>query len=97
MALDIGDQGASTGMAKEIYDKLNELLKPKVPPANLADAQKGWQDLAFAIATGVVTHIVKNAEVTNVSVSGNVTLPVAANSAAGSVTLAQGATPGKVK
>jgi RNA-binding protein YhbY len=97
MALNIGDQGATTGMTKEIYDKLNDLLKPKVPDANLADAQAGWKELSFAIATGVVTHIVKNAEVTNVSVSGNVTLPVAANNAAGSVSLPQSSASGKVK
>jgi hypothetical protein len=96
MALEIGDQGANGGMTKDIYDKLNEVLKPKVPPANLADAQKGWKDLAFAIASGVVTHIVNNASVTGVSVAGSVTLPVAGGKAAGPVSLAQGATPGKV-
>src|SRR5258707_902478 len=96
MALSIGDQGASAGMTKDIYDKLNEVLKPNVPPENLSAAQKGWKDLAFAIATGVVTHIVNNAAVTGVSVSGDVKLPVAAGNASGKVTLAQGAAPGKV-
>ena len=96
MALSIGDQQASGGMTKDIYDKLNEVLKPGVPPENLADAQKGWKNLAFAIATGVVNHIVNNAAVTGISVSGSVTLPVTASNATGSVTLTQGAGAGKV-
>src|SRR4051812_244984 len=96
MTLNIGDQDATAGMTKDIYDKLNDLFKPNVPVENLADAQKGWRSLAFAIATGVVTHIVKNAEVTSISVAGAATLTVAGNSAAGPVTLSQGPAPGKV-
>jgi hypothetical protein len=98
MALQIGDQGATTGMTKEIYDKLNELFKPKVPPENLADAQKGWKDLAFAIATGVVQHITNNAQISGLTVGGTVALPVVNNSASGTLTLPQsGSTTGLIK
>jgi hypothetical protein len=98
MPLQIGDQGATTGMTKEIYDKLNELFQPKVPAENLADAQKGWKDLAFAIATGVVGHIANNAEVSGLIVGGTVTLPVANNSASGPLTLRQtGPTTGLIR
>lgn len=96
MPLTIGDSGANAGMAKGIYDQLNEVLRPNVPAASLADAQKGWKSLAFAIATGVVTHIVNHAEVTGVSVEGTLKLPVSGANATGPVTLSQGATPGKV-
>src|SRR5215467_2703097 len=89
MSLQIGDQGATTGMTKDIYEKLNELLQPKVPATDLDAAQKGWKDLAFAIATGVVEHIVKNAEIAGLTVSGTVTLPVTNNNASGSLTLTQ--------
>jgi hypothetical protein len=98
MALQIGDQGATTGMTKEIYDKLNEVLMPKVPSDQLADAQKGWKELAFAIATGVVTHIVEQAEVAGLAVSGNATLTVQGNQATGSVNLNQtGVTTGLIR
>jgi hypothetical protein len=92
MALDVGDSGATAGMTKDIYEKLNELLMPSVPPEGLGDAQKVWKQLAFAIATGVVGHVLANLEVRNVTVAGNVTLPVSGANAAGSVTLAQNAT-----
>lgn len=98
MALQIGDAGAAGGMTKEIYDKLNELLMPSVPQENLTDAQNGWKKLAFAIATGVVTHVLSNMEVAGVSVSGQVSLPLANNAAAGAVTLAQsGPTTGHIR
>ena len=98
MALQIGDTSASGGMTKSIYDKLNELLSPKVPAADLPKAQDGWKQLAFAIATGVIGHILSNAEVAGLAVGGQVNLPVANNAAAGNVSLAQtGATTGLLR
>ncbi len=98
MALQIGDEGATNGMAKDIYEQLNELLKAPVPPEDLAKAQKVWKQLAFGIATGVVTHLLANLEVTGLAVAGQVSLPVAANAAAGNVTLNQtGATTGLIR
>jgi hypothetical protein len=92
MALQIGDEGATNGMTKEIYEKLNELLMPKVPAENLIDAQKGWKQLAFAISAGVVAHIVSNMEITGLGVAGPVSLTVAGGTATGNVTLAQSST-----
>lgn len=92
MALEIGDEGATSGMAKAIYDKLNELLKTPVPPEDLANAQKVWKQLAFGIATGVVTHLLSNLEVAGLGVAGQVTLPIAGPNASGNVSLGQTAT-----
>lgn len=89
MALQVGDETATMGMTKAIYEKLNELLSPKIPPASLPDAQTGWKQLAFAIATGVIGHILTNMEIKDIQVSGAVSLPVAASTAAGPVTLHQ--------
>ena len=89
MALEIGDEGATSGMAKAIYDKLNELLKTPVPPEDLANAQKVWKQLAFGIATGVVTHLLDNLEITGLAVTGQVSLPIGGNNASGAVTLNQ--------
>jgi hypothetical protein len=98
VALEIGDEGATSGMAKDIYEKLNELLKAPVPADDLANAQKVWKQLAFGIATGVVTHLLAHLEVAGVAVAGQVSLPVAGNTASGSVTLNQsGATTGLIR
>lgn len=98
MPLQIGNQAATAGMTKDIYDKLNELFQPKVPAENLADAQNGWRDLAFAIASGVAEHIVNNAEVSGLTVLGTATLPVSNDSASGSLTLKQNdSTTGLIK
>lgn len=93
MPLDIGDQGATRGLARAIYEPLDALLRPRVPTENLADAQRGWKELAFAIATGVVGHLLANLEVkvAGVSATGAVSLPVSAGNASGNVTLSQGA------
>ena len=69
MALEIGDEQASTGMSKAIYDQLEASMGPGL--AGLApDAQEpvkdGWRKLAFAIATGVVSHLLDNLELSGV-------------------------------
>lgn len=98
MALDIGNENATSGMTKDIYEKLNEMLKSPVPAEDLEDAQKVWKQIAFSVATGVVTHLLANLEVTAIAVSGQVTLPVAGNNASGTVTLNQtSATTGKIR
>lgn len=98
MAMAIGDSSASDGMTKSIYEKLNELLSPQVPAADLAKAQDGWKQLAFAIATGVIGHIQSNAEVAGLTAGGAVSLPVANNTASGTLSLSQtGATTGLIR
>src|SRR6266516_1788915 len=73
MALTIGDQKASSGMSKDIYDQLNQLLSSAITdPPTLAKAQTSWQQLAFAIATGVVTHIKANMQISGIQVTGTI-------------------------
>jgi hypothetical protein len=76
MAMQIGDEQASTGMAKAIYDAMDQIMKPTVPPDSLEDARKGWRKLAFAVASGVVTHIKGNMEVFGIQGQGSVTTTV---------------------
>ena len=71
MALQVGDQTASAGMTKAIYDQLDALLGPGI--ASLSEAEKapirdGWRKLAFAIAGGVVNHITANMEIFGIQV-----------------------------
>lgn len=79
MALEIGDENATSGMTKAIYDKMDELLNQSFEndPASLEEAQKGWKNLSFAIATGVINHILDNMEIKGVTVIGDVASTVA--------------------
>jgi hypothetical protein len=104
MALSAGDSKASSGMSKAIYDQLNTLLSPSIPAATLPQSQTSWQQLAFAIATGVVQHIVSNMEINNIQTGGAISVSIsqvngaaATGTAGGSVTLNQsGSTSGHV-
>lgn len=69
MALAIGDEQASTGMSKAIYDQLEASLGSglsSLPPADQAPVKDGWRKLAFAIATGVVNHLLDELELSGV-------------------------------
>jgi hypothetical protein len=104
MALDPGDSKASSGMSKSIYDQLNTLLSPSIPAATLPQSQASWQQLAFAIATGVVKHIQSNMEINTIQTGGTISVAIsqlngaaATGTAGGSVTLNQtGSTSGHV-
>jgi hypothetical protein len=64
-------------MSRDIYDQLNQLLSPAITDApTLAKAQTSWQQLAFAIATGVVSHIKANMQISGIQVSGNINATV---------------------
>ena len=65
MALDKGDITASAGMAKAIYDKLKEVLTPSLASADvdMESVEKAWQKISYAIAYGVIDHIVANMEI----------------------------------
>ena len=77
--LQIGDAGAGSGLTKAIYDQLDTLLSPPLQKdaTTLASAQDGWRKLAFAIATGVVQHVLANLEVRGVQTAGSISAPVA--------------------
>lgn len=71
MALQAGDQTATAGMTKAIFDKLDETLGPGIESLSPADKEKvreGWRKLAFAIAGGVVAHIAANMEIFGIQV-----------------------------
>lgn len=73
MALQVGNQAATSGMAKAIFDQLDALLSPalsSLPPPALEATRDGWRKLSFAIAGGVVNHIVANMEVYGIQVGG---------------------------
>jgi acyl-homoserine lactone acylase PvdQ len=105
MALDAGTADAKTGMSSLIYKVMNEQLGPsldaavagaddaaKAAAAKAAqEARDGWKKLSYAIAWGVITHLVDQAEIGIVQVTGTVKLPVnaATSTATGTVTLAQ--------
>jgi hypothetical protein len=95
MALQIGTVTADTGLTKAIYDQMNTMLSPPlqamVDAASgdaktkaqqaLDGARDGWRKLSFAIASGVVQHLLANLEVTGVQASGNVNATVSGNQA----------------
>jgi hypothetical protein len=86
MAMQIGDDQASSGMAKAIYDMMDQIMKPTVPADSLEDARKGWKKLAFAVASGVITHIKSNMEISGIQGQGNVTTNVVGTVAGTAVT-----------
>jgi hypothetical protein len=73
MALIIGDESASQGMSKTIYDKLRDVMEPidGVSGDDLENVRNSWRKLAFAVATGVIEHIKSNMEISGVDVSIN--------------------------
>lgn len=79
MALVIGDAGATTGMAAAIYAQLQTHLEPGLGGVKEADREQvrdGWRKLAHAIATGVVTHLLENLELSGVQTRGDVSVAV---------------------
>jgi len=89
----IGTTAADTGMSKAIYDQLDQLLSPPLQQAvdsakgpakegaekALDAAREGWKKLSFAIAKGVIEHLVANMEVFGITAQGNVSVPVQGN------------------
>src|SRR5436305_1199510 len=77
-------------MSKAIYDQVDALLSPPLQTAvdeateaakpkaqeALDAARDGWKKLAFAIATGVIGHVLSNMEVVGVETRGNVAASV---------------------
>jgi hypothetical protein len=93
MALTIGTPAADTGMTNAIFVQLDALLSPPLQAsvdsataeakpgaqAALDAARGGWRNLAFAVAKGVVNHLLDNLEITGVTASGSVSVPVSGN------------------
>ena len=95
MALAIGPENASSGMSRLIFVEMDRLLSPSLQQAvndagadakpaaqeALDGARDGWRKLAFAIATGVIDHVVANMEIFDIETRGNVTTSVSGNTA----------------
>ena len=96
MALIIGSENADTGMSQAIYLEIDRLLSPPLQEAvnkaegaakaeaqkALDEAKKGGKKLAFAIASGVINHIVANMEIFDITTRGDITTSVQGNTAA---------------
>jgi hypothetical protein len=79
MALIIGDHTAGTGMSKAIYDQLQSVLEPDLGELSeeaRSKLRESWKKLAYAIARGVIEHIMTNMEVVGIQTKGNVNAPV---------------------
>jgi hypothetical protein len=79
MALQAGDQNATSGMAKAIYDHLVAVLEADL--SGLEDEKKapireGWKKTAFAVASGVIEYLVANIEIVGVTCRGNISASV---------------------
>jgi hypothetical protein len=112
MALIIGSQEADAGMSQLIFQAMDSLLSPPLQQAvdradavskaaaqqALDEARKGWKKLAFAIAKGVVDHIISNMEISGITVQGDVTTVVSNNTgiARGVVLTQSNGGPGRI-
>lgn len=91
MAMTIGTAEANTGMSKDIFAQMDTLLAPPLQKAvddasgddakavaqeALDAARTNWKQLAFAIANGVVTHLIANMEIAGLQATGNVAASV---------------------
>ncbi|MBU0908826.1 MAG: hypothetical protein KKA54_02820 [Proteobacteria bacterium] len=65
MGLIIGDENATQGMTKAIYDKIRQVMEPidGTSEEQMTDIRSSWKKLSFAIAHGVVSHIKSNMEI----------------------------------
>jgi hypothetical protein len=66
MALTIGDQNATSGMAKAIYTAMDSALRPALKNAGMSDdditskIDPSWRSLSFALASGLVPVLHKD-------------------------------------
>lgn len=83
------------GMSQLIFENMDSLLSPtlaqavtEAPPeakdaarTALDQARQGWQKLAYAIAVGVVEHLLTNLEIRDAQTGGNVTVSITGSTA----------------
>lgn len=71
MPLNAGTNAASDGLAKAIFDNLKVELGPALEAsgADMTEVNAGWAKLSYAIAKGVVDHLVANMEIKNIHVN----------------------------
>jgi hypothetical protein len=87
MALVKGDITASGGMAKTIYDKLQEVFLPAAAASgvDMDKFQETWQKLAYAIASGVIDHITTNMGIKGITTKGGEDTKTTSDSANGGI------------
>jgi hypothetical protein len=79
MSLSIGNQAATSGMTKAIYDELRSVLEPDLAGLSEDDLnamRESWKKMAYAVAKGVIEHIHANMEIRGVQTRGNVAAAV---------------------
>ena len=81
MALKAGNRKASEGMSKVIYQEIKNLflahfIDIDIKEEDLNKIHEGWQRLSYAIAKGVIEHIIENMEIIKVQTKGNVNTTV---------------------
>jgi len=86
MPLEIGNENATAGMSQDIYKEIDQLLSEGIEPADLENIRPNWKKLAFAIATGVITHIKANMEISGIQSIGDVSTRVQGTVSGSSVT-----------
>lgn len=93
MALTTGSENADAGMSQAIYQEMDRLLSPplqamvdsadgparEVAQKTLADARAGWKKVAFAIASGVIAHILEHMEIVGVTTQGSIRVTIENN------------------
>lgn len=75
----IGDATATEGMTKAIYDNLQSVLEPDlvdISEDKRVLIRESWKKLSFAIATGVINHILSNMEIIDIKTQGNISANV---------------------
>jgi len=87
MALEIGSENADSGMSLLIYIEMDRLLSPPLLKAieeakteeqrakykeALAEARTGWKKISYAIAKGVIDHVISNMEVFSIETKGDI-------------------------
>lgn len=90
MALETGSVQANSGMSQAIYREIDGQLSPPLQQAvnnaqgeartkaqeALDEARQGWKKLSYAIAKGVIEHIISNIEIRGVRTRGDVSTTV---------------------
>jgi hypothetical protein len=75
MAMEIGDQSATSGMTKAIYDEMSAVLEPdpeELSEEDITVMREGWKKLSYAIAKGVIEHIKEHMEIHDIETEGEV-------------------------
>jgi hypothetical protein len=74
-----GDLTANAGMTKAIYGQIRAVMEPDLGDLSEDDLnamRQSWKKLSYAIAKGIVEHIIANMEIHSIQTSGNINTTV---------------------